>query len=157
MGTVSVCALCQREPAVALLREGASDGVCGTCIERMVSRLVALLPLFGRSALVPTRASELDPGDEMPTAPRELMEELLAALKDTEVSAAIDASDVETHLGLALAFREMGLQADALHELAFCLKHARGEQLAEVLDRIFGKGSGFKGDVAALRDALYPA
>ena len=157
MGIVSICALCQREPEVAPLRDGASDGVCGKCVERMSARLSALLPLFGRAAPVPTRASDLDPGDEMPTAPREVMEELLGALKDSDVSAAIDASDVETRLGLALALREMGLQADALRELGFCLKHARGEQLAEVLDWIFGKGSGFKGDVAALRDALYPA
>ncbi|MBS2027261.1 MAG: hypothetical protein JST54_05085 [Deltaproteobacteria bacterium] len=122
-----------------------------------MARLPVLLPLFGRSAPVPTRASQLDPGDETPSSPRQLVEEFLEEMAEGLGDQVTDISDIETRLQVALAFREMGLFTDALREFAFCLKHARGEQLAEVLDKVFGKGSGFKGDVAALRDALYPA
>ena len=136
--------MCQREPGVAPLRDGASEHICGKCVARLASRLPSLLHLFS----VPAAAEALDP-DTRPNA-----EEVYAEVKKGVV---VQPEDVDTHLDLAIAYREMGLLADAFAEYALVLEHARAAQLARALNSLLGKGSPFKGDTAALRDALYPA
>lgn len=145
---VNVCGLCQREPGVAPLRDGASEHICGKCVARLAARLPSLTRLFSSGPKIPLAAEVLDPGSRVEFDPREIHEELAEIASPDEV---------DTHLDLAIAYREMGLLADAFAEYALVLEHARGAQLARALNSLLGKGSPFKGDVAALRDALYPA
>jgi hypothetical protein len=155
IGAVIVCAFCQREPGAVPLHGNASEHVCGRCVARLASRLPALVHLFARGPKLPPAAELLDPGSRDDFNPREI-EDAFAEFKNAAPSK-IESEAIDTHLDLALAYRTMGLLADAFAEFALVLQHGRGEQLARVLDALFGKKSGFQGDIAALRDALYPA
>lgn len=151
---MTVCAFCQREPGVAPLHAKAREHLCGRCVARLASRLPSLSHLFSTGPRLPHAVDALDPGSREDFNPREV-EDVFAEFKKSLPNIA-SPEDVDTHVDLAVAFREMGLLADAFAEFALALEHARGEQLARALNALLGKGSGFKADVAALRHALYP-
>jgi hypothetical protein len=153
---VSVCALCLREPAVAELPPPRTEGICGRCAARIGQNLERLAGLFERSPPLPSKVDVLDPGGtEEPTGRRAIdgvFEEF-----QRNIGRAIAPEDVQTHHDLAIAYQEMGLFEDAREELAFVLEHARGELLQRAVKALFGKDFGFRGDLARLRDLLFPA
>jgi hypothetical protein len=145
---VNVCAICQREPGVAPLHAGASEQLCGRCVGRLAQQLPRLDELFSPNVKPPVDA--LDPDAAEPRSKK-------GEVPEPRARPPFTAEDAETHFDLAIAYRELGLRHDALGEFAVTLELARGPFLARVLDALFGKGSGWKRDLRALRDALYPA
>src|SRR3569833_2522217 len=103
-GVVNVCAVCQRDPSVAPLLDGASEQLCGRCIGRLAQHLPRLGDVFSPNVKPPVDA--LDPDAASPAAPPEAPKRIAIASPE----------DVETHLDLAVAYREMGLATDALQE-----------------------------------------
>ena len=146
---VSVCALCLREPAVAELPPPRTEGICGRCAARIGQKLGRLASVFENPARKPRPfAAEAD-DEEPPSLRREEVEKAVAFAPRPD--------EAEAHLDLAIAYQELGLYEDAREELAFALEHARGPLLQRAVKSLFGKEFGFRGDLARLRDLLFPA
>ena len=171
------CELCCREPAVATLRAKGHGRVCLQCVGRIAELLPRLEGMLGMvpgkpgltGAFTPEKLKALDMAPIEPGQAGAFEAELLKALEGQDgqrvfddvfedfkrgVAAAVRPEDVETHLDLGVAYREMGLSSDAMEEFRLALQHARGDQIAKVLQEVFDTSTC---ELGQLRDALFPA
>ena len=83
-------------------------------------------------ALAEKLAEELGPEETAPTNDILDVDEVFAQFKKG-VEAQIDASDSETHYDLGIAYKEMGLLDDAVHEFELAMANPRKECLAATM------------------------
>jgi hypothetical protein len=89
------------------------------------------------------------------------VDEVFADFK-ADLDKVVALSDCETHLDLAIAYREMGLSSDALLEAAIALEHGSaslGKRAVEALRLLFDQQQlklGLAETITRLRDALFP-
>jgi hypothetical protein len=150
MKELGSCEFCQRAPAVASLRRSGHCSICLRCV-----RLIAdVLPRIWARFEPASQAAPESETIEFKNAPSDdKFLELVAGFRAAAETALLGA-DVETHVDLGIAYREMGLITDAIEQFQIAMREASAEQIANVLHGVF---STLRFETKELREALFPS